>query len=243
MFAMMAPAVVSEVNERPSISSKSSSISGTPNIKQGGNKFMSKFFSNKPSTPKETTNDETSVDELRQLGEFPPGLIMPCPFIRPLEHKLQARSEPMNSASKPKTKPRSIDTLSTSGSSASQIAVNGDKTHRILNNTFAGEGVKGKMLDLSTMGSAADGSIMESITDLSAAENQEDAEDDMEVQISRQLEYVAVIAAEGSQVVHHWAYYIQCYSKVRQPLPNNKAQSMTLYRPRCFSCSLTYNQN
>lgn len=111
---------------------------------------------------------------------------------------------------KPKLKARSFDTLST-GSSAFAIILHREEANRKLNSTLAAEGTEDSKANLSTMGN---------VTDPSTAEYQEHTEDNMETQISQHLEYIAVTAAEDSQAVHHWRYYIQCYSKVRTVLPD-----------------------
>lgn len=181
-----------------SLSSKISSISTTSVKKPGNNKLMSIFFGKQSTMTKETPVSEmSSTDKLKQhedpndLG----GLVTPCPYIRPLEHKLQARFEP-----RPRPKPASTATASTGGS-AIAIATNREKANRILN---------GSLLSEET----------DSVTDLSTTEPGEELEGDIDSQISQQLEYVAVTSAHDSEVVQHWRYYIECYSKVRILIPD-----------------------
>ena len=201
---------------------------------------MSKLFGGKPTS---STSKDTSIykhiqseelehpekhkvsEEYEQSAEYeqlnepkadelPCDLITPCPFIRPLQHKLQARTEPM-----PKLgfKTRSIDTHSTT-SSAFAIAMNREETHRILNSALVTRNMEDSNADLSTAEIVVGESTMENIIDLSTTgyQGEVEAEDSMEVQIARQLEYVAVTAAQGSGDVHHWRYYIECYSKVKE---------------------------
>lgn len=185
-----------EASDRGSTPSKSPSISGTT-PKQGSSKFINKFFRNKLSPTKENTPEDTSHKE---VAKSPTGLTTPCPFIRPLEHKLEARNEPQV---KPRHRTRSIETLSTTGS-AFAVAVNRQETHRILNNPFSNENGDEMMANIPTM---------ESVTEISGYQGE--AEGDVQLQISRQIEYVAATAAADSPGVHHWSYYVQCYSKVR----------------------------
>lgn len=225
-----------ELNSAGASLSKSASISGnitTATMKQGGNKLMSKLFGSKISSValKETFIDEQKQsDECQQSEERiqsedyqqtsehtadddPAGLITPCPFIRPLEHKLLARIEPM-----PKlySGARSIDTFSTTSSSLA-IAMNREEAHRRLNNRLEAENMEESFADLSTADSVAVESALDSVSAPPTVRHQEriETEDDMSLQIARQLEYVAVTAAQGSEAVHHWRYYIECYSKVR----------------------------
>ena len=194
---------------------------------------MSKLFGSKISSValKETFIDEQKQsDECQQSEERiqsedyqqtsehtadddPAGLITPCPFIRPLEHKLLARIEPM-----PKlySGARSIDTFSTTSSSLA-IAMNREEANRRLNSGLEAENMEESVADLSTADSIAVESALESVTALSIEGHQGriEAEEGMDLQIARQLEYVAVTAAQGSEAVHHWRYYIECYSKVR----------------------------
>lgn len=173
---------------------------------------MDKLFGNKSATAKESSIDEINeVDEIEitEADEFPPGLITPCPFIRPLEHKLQARSEPM-----PMRKTTSFDTLCT-GSSAF-ITMNREEANRILNNKHTVDEMDSGIRDMSTIDGDAGDPTIESATDLYRMEYQENPEDDIETQISQQVEYTAVTSAQDSEAVHHWRYYIQCYSKVRE---------------------------
>lgn len=172
---------------------------------------MSKLFGNKSSATKESPLEETTNDKTPrapQPEQFPPGLITPCPFIRPLEHKLEARNEPIGAMPRLKKKARSFDTLSTSNSSAFQIAMNREKAHRILDNTIAIQGA-----------SAVDLSATYSVTGLAATGSQEEAQENMEVQLEQQIQHVAADAAMNTQYTHHWSYWIQCYSKVRCRIP------------------------
>lgn len=105
-----------------------------------------------------------------------------------------------------KKKARSFDTLSTSNSSAFQIAMNREKAHRMLDNTIAAQDNDEGVADLLAM---------DSVTDLPTSGYQEETKEDMDVQIFRQLQYVAATAAVDAQYTHHWGYYIQCYAKVR----------------------------
>ena len=257
MFGVMAPMGMNEARELSVPPSKPSSISGTAIIKQGGNKWISKLFGSKSTS---SISKDTSFDKHKQseeledsekykvpeeykqsakyeqpnkpkADELPTDLITPCPFIRPLQHKLQARTEPMP---KPGFKTRSIDTHSTT-SSAFAIAMNREETHRILNGALATRNMEVSNADLSTAEIVAGESTMENIINLSTIgyQGEMEAEDSMEVQIARQLEYVAVAATQGSGDVHHWRYYIECYSKVRCPLFSCESRSMI---PRWFCC-------
>jgi hypothetical protein len=178
-------------------SSKTSSISTGSMKKPGNNKLLSIFFGKQSTMPKENTVPEMSfLDKLKHqdtANDFR-GLVTPCPFIRPLEHKLQARFEP-----RPRPKAASVATAST-GSSAMAIAINREEANRILNSSLLAQ--------------------TDSVTELSTTEHGEGLESDIDSQISQQLEYVAVTSAYDSEAVQHWRYYIECYSKVGTTIPD-----------------------
>lgn len=265
MFGVMAPMGMNEARELSVPPSKPPLISGTAIIKQGGNKLVGKLFGSKSTS---STSKDTSIDkqkhseelehpekykvpkEYKQSAEYeqpdklkadelPPDLITTCPFIRPLQHKLQARTEPVP---KPGFRTKSIDTHSTT-SSAFAIAMNREETHRILNSALATRNMEDSDADLSTAEIVAGESTMENVIDLPTTgyQGEVEAEDSMEMQIARQLEYVAVTAAQGSGDVHHWRYYVECYSKVRGLLLSCESRSMILKWFCCFFQPLIYS--
>ena len=172
---------------------------------------MNKFFGNK--SPRDHLFEEAQVFATplqSQRETFPPGLIKPCPFIRPLEHKLQARSEPRGAMPRFLKKARSFDTISTCRSSVPHVATHRETRNRVLSNSNSSgfAALHGDEV-------VADSSTKSSMTDLQLAGHREVPQNDMETHISQQLDHVAKDAAEDSLTVDHWDYYIQCYSKVR----------------------------
>lgn len=167
----------------------STSVTGK---KQGGSNVIIRFFNRQNMAPKETraAGDFHEMETGQLTGEFTDLAISPCPFIRPLGQKLQARSEPFL------RRPAAISNHS--ASSAITIARNRGETSGILTGRLSGA-------HMDTSHCSDRQSYEEDAAKVSICAN---------VEIARHREYVAIKAAPRRTDVMDWRLYIKCYSEV-----------------------------
>lgn len=172
--------------------------------KQGGSKLIGKLFgwqSESKSVEMESLEEET--EELLDPETFL-GSIKPCPYIKPLEHRLQPRIEPIRSRRPPSN--ASSDVVVSPITRARKRG----ETNAILTGRISDE-------DLET-------GVQEDDVDGTPVEQAERNRDSfLSISDLQQIDYVAVMASHHPDGVESWRYYIECYTKAR-----NKCQVPTL---------------
>jgi hypothetical protein len=165
--------------------------------KQGSINLIGKLFGRqseiKPVEPLEGET-ENLLDPETFLGS-----IKPCPFIRPLEHRLQARIEPIRSR-----RPPSNASSDVAVSPITKARKRGE-TNAILAGRFSDEDPE-----------AAD---REDYVNGLPREEFEGLPDNLSISDLQQIEYVAVMASRHPDGVEHWRYYMECYTQVWNASP------------------------
>jgi hypothetical protein len=158
--------------------------------------MINRFFGRHSTTAKENGaveigNFSQEPQETDMLAELR-GIITPCPFIRPLEHKLQPRTEPRRLMHRP--------SIATMNDDSSSIEMSRKRARRMLANPFPDDDLR------STLEGEGeeDEYVAEDIT-----------EERISRKISQQQEYVSIISAPNAVAARDWKYYIKCYSRVR----------------------------
>jgi hypothetical protein len=162
--------------------------------KQGGSNMIGKLFGRKTENKQlELETLEEEIDGLVDPKTLFAG-ITPCPFIRPLEHRLQPRIEPIRSRQPPSN--ASSDVVV----SPITRARNRGETNAILSGRIsdedqehAGQGTDINGAPLTQVDSHADSFY---ISDL------------------QQIDYVSVMLSHHPAGVEVWKYYYECYTKV-----------------------------
>jgi hypothetical protein len=158
--------------------------------------LISRFFGRHPTTAKENSAVEIgNFSQDTQETDIPAELraiITPCPFIRPLEHKLQPRTEPRRLMHQP-----SVATLN---DDSSFIEMSRKRARRMIANPFPDDDLRSALEGEGE----EDGYVAEDITEERISRN-----------ISQQQEYVSTISAPNAIAARDWRYYIKCYSRVR----------------------------
>jgi hypothetical protein len=144
--------------------------------------------------PEEVIQDRARSNELRRL-------VVPCPFIRPLEHKLQPRLEQIRLPS------RGATLLSQNFTSAIAIAQ------------------KGVQADRRLIAKSSDTSLMAVLADHTAASNQVNISQYQMSQSSdlqdQQIEDIALSASPDAGITKHWRHWLFSYSTVsKSPQPH-----------------------
>ena len=159
--------------------------------------LISRFFA-RHSTAKENSDVEMGrfsqdIQENALSAELR-DLIGPCPFIRPLEHKLQPRTEPMRLMYRP--------SISNINDDSSSFEISRARTKRMLTSRFSDDQLASTIEEDQQEGEDYN-YIPEDIT-----------EEHIGRKIHQQQEYVAVLSAQDALSARHWKYYVECYSKV-----------------------------
>jgi hypothetical protein len=168
---------------------------------------MLKFFKKSPRESQalqEEANEDTGYDVIDDRLR---GLVHPSPFMKPLEHKLEARGEPLRDRSLISRGHHYI--LNSGERPGFDTEGNRDQgVHRFrVNRSDEGLGYRYDDGDLSTS------------DDLSQNGEHEHIHKSMSIRISQQLESIAVASSLDDNSVSSWRIYIDCYSKVNTIFP------------------------
>lgn len=160
--------------------------------------LISRFFARHSTATKENNAGEMvhfsqDIQESALSAQLR-GLVTPCPFIRPLEHKLQPRTEPMRLMHRP--------SIATINHDSSSIEISRALTKRVLTNRLSDDDLAGTIEEVLQDDEDYD-YIPDDIT-----------EEHITRKIYQQQEYVAVLSAQNALSARDWKYYVACYSKV-----------------------------
>lgn len=164
--------------------------------KHRGSNMIGKLFGKKSESNLKPVELETLEEEIEGLVDPETffGGITPCPYIRPLEHRLQPRIEPIRSRRPPSN--ASSDVVV----SPITRARNRGETNAILSGRISDEDLQhaGEETDVNGAPLAQVDSHAESfyISDL------------------QQIDYVAVMLSHHPDGVEAWRYFLECYTKV-----------------------------
>jgi hypothetical protein len=162
--------------------------------KQGGSNLIGKLFgrqSGNKSVEMKSLKEET--EELLDPETFL-GSITPCPFIKPLEHRLQPRIEPIRTRRPP----------SNAGSDAVVSPITRARKRGETNAILTGR-VSDENLEAAVEEDDMNGTTLE---------KGESCRDSLTISDLQQIDYVAVMASHQPDGVEDWRYYIECYAKV-----------------------------
>jgi hypothetical protein len=181
--------------------------------KKQGSRLLSKLFNKKEIKPSESpnfseksntnnvnaSNEQTLPSQEQELRNL--GIVQPCPFIRPLGHKLEARVE---------ASPFSRGGSSAIPSSDSPVFQNTQcRSNRSI--------TRASYISDSECGDAVD----EPPADITKAQNGkyypqnvEYSQEEIENHIKAQIRDLASYAAENADYIHHWEYWLSLYVNV-----------------------------
>jgi hypothetical protein len=171
------------------------------------NHMLTKIFSRSTTASRadsesvsEGTDDTIEFDELK-------GVIMPCPYINPLQHKLEPRIEQIRLRLPPTTSPSGRSGASDASLSPITIARHRGETNRLLTGRISDED-----LDASIAKDAG----------ASARFEKGEIPDSFDIVKLLDIDYVVKISAYDAITTVHWKEYLDCYIKVRLPLSSSR---------------------
>jgi hypothetical protein len=171
------------------------------------NHMLTKIFSR--STTASTAGSESVSEEADDTAEFDElmSIVMPCPYINPLQHKLEPRVEQIRLRLPPTTSPSGKSGASDPPLSPITIAKHRGETNRLLTGRISDE-------DLDA--------IIAKDAGASARFEKGEIPDSFDVVKLLDIDYVVKISAYDTITTLHWKEYLDCYIKVRLSLYSSR---------------------
>jgi hypothetical protein len=166
------------------------------------NHMLTKIFSRSTTASRadsESVSEEadgtTGFDELK-------GIVTPCPYINPLQHKLEPRIEQIRLRLPPTTSPSGKSGASDASLSPITIARHRGETNRLLTGRISNEDLDAIIAKDTGAARFEKGDIPESFDIVKLLD----------------IDYVVKISAYDAISTVHWKEYLDCYIKVRLSL-------------------------
>lgn len=125
------------------------------------------------------------------------GLVSPCPFIRPLEHKLVARCEP---------KPKALmQRASVSSAGGGNVTIAIARKRGEANKMLTGRASRVEQPSMFEIGTVPN---LDGVSSIAFHES------NVSAHLRLQRDYVAALAGPDAHAVKEWKFYVECYSEV-----------------------------